>query len=93
MSSLRKLTGFLRPYWKIAILGPIFMFTEVVKDLTHLPKGYDTLLTERRSNLSLGQRQLFVIDDGRIIEKGSHNELLEQRGFYHNMYMSQFKRQ
>ena len=28
---------------------------------------------------------------GEIIERGTHQELLEQRGFYYNLYMSQFK--
>jgi ATP-binding cassette subfamily B protein len=28
--------------------------------------------------------------NGRIIEQGSHNELLEKKGFYHELYNSQF---
>ena len=35
--------------------------------------------------------QLLVINEGRIIERGTHAELLAQHGFYHNLYMSQFK--
>jgi len=118
-----------------------------------LPRGYQTELSERASNLSQGQRQLLaiarailadpgilildeatssvdtrtekniqeamlrlmegrtsfviahrlstireadkilVINDGEIIERGSHQELLDQRGFYHNLYVSQFKGQ
>jgi ABC-type multidrug transport system fused ATPase/permease subunit len=36
--------------------------------------------------------QVLVIDDGRLIERGTHDELLAQRGFYHDLYMSQFGR-
>jgi ATP-binding cassette subfamily B multidrug efflux pump len=35
--------------------------------------------------------KILVINGGRIIERGTHDELLAQRGFYHHLYMSQFK--
>lgn len=116
-----------------------------------LPDGYETVLSERGSNFSQGQRQLLaiaravladpgilildeatssvdtrtevhiqqallrlmegktsfviahrlstirnadnilVIDNGEIIETGTHEELIAQEGFYYNLYMSQFK--
>jgi len=119
--------------------------------IRRLPQGYQTVLSERGSNLSQGQRQLLaiarailadpgilildeatssvdtrtekhiqeamlrlmegrtsfviahrlstirdadqilVINGGRIIERGTHEELLAQQGFYHHLYMSQFK--
>jgi hypothetical protein len=31
-------------------------------------------------------------NDGAIIERGRHTELLEKKGFYYNLYMSQFRR-
>ncbi len=34
---------------------------------------------------------ILVVRDGEIIERGSHQELLDQAGFYHHLYMSQFK--
>jgi ATP-binding cassette, subfamily B, multidrug efflux pump len=34
-----------------------------------------------------------VIDQGEIIERGTHDYLLAQKTFYHHMYMSQFKGQ
>ncbi len=35
--------------------------------------------------------QLLVINNGEIVERGTHQKLLEQKGFYYNLYMSQFK--
>ena len=34
---------------------------------------------------------LLVIDDGRIVERGTHRQLLQQRGVYYQLYISQFK--
>ena len=119
--------------------------------IRRLPKGYETNLSERATNLSQGQKQLLsiaraivadpailildeatssvdtrteiqiqeallnlmkgrtsfviahrlstirnadtvlVINHGEIIERGTHTELLEKKGFYYNLYMSQFK--
>ena len=36
---------------------------------------------------------VLVIRKGEIIEQGSHQELIDQKGFYYNLYMSQFKGQ
>lgn len=121
--------------------------------IRHLPESYHTVLSERGSNLSQGQRQLLtiarailadpsilvldeatssvdtrteihiqeallrlmkgrtsfviahrlstirnadkllIINDGEIIERGTHDELLAKEGFYYNLYNSQFKGQ
>jgi ATP-binding cassette subfamily B multidrug efflux pump len=36
---------------------------------------------------------ILVLKDGEIIERGRHDELLAQKGFYFELYMSQFKKQ
>jgi len=121
--------------------------------IRHLPEGYQTILSERASNLSLGQRQMLaisrailanprilildeatssvdtrteariqsallrlmqgrtsfviahrlstireadsvlVINDGQIVEQGNHKELMDKKGFYQRLYISQFKGQ
>ena len=33
MSSLHQLAGFLRPYWRLVIIGPLLMFIEVAMDV------------------------------------------------------------
>ncbi len=36
---------------------------------------------------------ILVLKDGQIIERGKHDDLLAKRGFYYDLYMSQFKKQ
>ena len=36
--------------------------------------------------------KILVIDDGQIIEQGNHESLYAEKGFYYNLYTSQFKR-
>jgi len=36
--------------------------------------------------------QILVVGEGGIMERGTHDELLLQQGFYFNLYMSQFQR-
>ena len=36
--------------------------------------------------------RIVVLVDGRIIEQGTHDELLAQRGVYHTMFTQQFER-
>lgn len=38
-----------------------------------------------------GADRIMYVDDGKIIESGSHEELLKQKGLYYNLYMSQYQ--
>ena len=57
-------------------------------------------LMERRTAFVIAHRlstirsadQVLVIDGGRIIERGTHESLLKQKGFYYNLYMSQYQK-
>jgi ATP-binding cassette subfamily B protein len=62
--------------------------------------AFDQLLTGRTSfviahRLSTIRNadQILVLKDGQIIERGKHDELLNKKGFYYELYMSQFKKQ
>jgi ATP-binding cassette, subfamily B, multidrug efflux pump len=65
-----------------------------------IQKAFETLL-EGRTSFVIAHRlstirnanQVLVLDDGQIIESGTHNSLLEQKGAYYDLYMSQFRRE
>ncbi|GAE45045.1 lipid A export ATP-binding/permease protein MsbA [Mesobacillus boroniphilus JCM 21738] len=60
--------------------------------LQHLLKGRTSFIIAHRLNTIKSADQIIVIEDGEIIEKGSHDELLEQKGFYHSLYTSQLEK-
>ena len=36
--------------------------------------------------------KIIVVDNGKIVGQGKHEELLKKNGFYHNLYYSQFEK-
>ena len=48
------------------------------------------IIAHRLSTISHAD-QILVIDKGRIIEQGTHAELMGKKGFYYELYMSQFR--
>jgi ATP-binding cassette subfamily B protein len=65
-----------------------------------IQKAFDQLLMGRTSfviahRLSTIRNadQILVVKDGKIVERGRHDELLQKRGAYYDLYMSQFRKQ
>ncbi len=59
--------------------------------LLRLMEGRTSFVIAHRLSTIRGASELLVIRDGEIIERGSHPQLLAKGGFYHHLYMSQFK--
>ena len=65
---------------------------QIQQALLNLMKGRTSFVIAHRLSTIRNADQLLVIDDGRIIERGTHDSLLAAGGFYHRLYMSQFAR-
>ena len=65
----------------------------IQKALEKLLKGRTSFVVAHRLSTIRNADMILVISDGEIIERGKHNELLGKKGFYYNLYMSQFKKQ
>ncbi|MEW5872230.1 MAG: ABC transporter ATP-binding protein [Chloroflexota bacterium] len=65
----------------------------IQKALLRLMAGRTSFVIAHRLSTIRDADLVLVIKDGEIIERGNHTALLEQRGFYHHLYMSQFKGQ
>ncbi len=63
----------------------------IQKALLHLMKGRTSLVIAHRLSTIRDADQVIVIDKGKIVEQGTHRELLFNKGLYHRLYVSQFK--
>ena len=63
----------------------------VQQALENLMKDRTTFVIAHRLSTVLNAGRIVVIDDGRIIETGRHDELLAHRGIYKKLYEMQFK--
>jgi ATP-binding cassette subfamily B protein len=61
--------------------------------LLRLMEGRTSFVIAHRLSTIRDADQVLVINDGQIIERGRHESLLAKGGFYHHLYMSQFKGQ
>ncbi|MCF7926740.1 MAG: ABC transporter ATP-binding protein/permease [Candidatus Izimaplasma sp.] len=56
-----------------------------------LMKGRTSFVIAHRLQTIRDADKILVIHDGKLIEQGSHQELLKLEGFYHDLYTTQFK--
>ncbi|HVO71525.1 MAG TPA: hypothetical protein VMT24_15855, partial [Aggregatilineaceae bacterium] len=60
--------------------------------LDQLLKGRTSFVIAHRLSTIRNADQVYVILDGKVVERGTHAELLAAKGFYYDLYMSQFRR-
>ena len=59
--------------------------------MLRLMTGRTSFVIAHRLSTIRNADQILVVNHGEIIERGTHTELLAQRGFYHHLYTSQFR--
>ncbi|QBD84164.1 ABC transporter ATP-binding protein [Clostridium tetani] len=64
---------------------------QIQKGLKNLMKGRTSFVIAHRLKTIEEADKILVIKNGEIIERGSHETLMQDQGFYHNLYVSQFK--
>lgn len=64
---------------------------KLIQEATHqLMKGRTNFIIAHRISTIKESDLIIVMDEGRIMEKGTHEELLELKGMYFDLYRSQF---
>jgi ATP-binding cassette subfamily B protein len=59
--------------------------------LLRLMEGRTSFVIAHRLSTIRKADQILVIDDGQIVERGNHEELMQGKGFYYRMVQSQYK--
>lgn len=60
------------------------------KAMLNLMKGRTSFVIAHRLSTIRDADLILVINNGRIIEHGTHEQLMKAKGFYYNLYMHQF---
>ena len=62
----------------------------VQKAMISLMKGRTSFIIAHRLSTIRDADKILVINDGRIVESGNHEDLLKQKGAYYTLYKTQF---
>lgn len=65
----------------------------IQRALDELLKGRTSFVIAHRLSTIRNADQVIVLKEGRIVERGTHEDLLAAQGLYHELYHSQFRRQ
>jgi len=63
---------------------------QIQSAMLNLMKGRTSFVIAHRLSTIRNADMILVINNGEIVERGTHEELLKKKGFYYNLYMSQF---
>ena len=80
-------------YFVVAMVFLTYLRSKSQDALLRLMSGRTAFVIAHRLSTIREADQLLVINDGRVIERGNHESLISERGFYYNLYMSQFRHQ
>lgn len=61
----------------------------ILNNLTKVMENKTTIIVSHRVSVARNADKIIVLDEGKIIEQGSHNELLSQDGYYKELYEMQ----
>ncbi|MFA5619005.1 MAG: ABC transporter ATP-binding protein [Weeksellaceae bacterium] len=96
----RQLISFLRAYVynpQILVLDEATSSVDTESELLiqnateKLTKGRTSIVIAHRLSTIQQANQILVMENGKIVERGTHQELLELNGYYHKLYEVQFQ--
>ncbi|MDF2537634.1 MAG: transporter related [Herbinix sp.] len=64
--------------------------TQIQNELTSLSNRHTVFIIAHRISSIKDADQILVVDDGKILEAGNHEELLEKKGYYYTVFHHQY---
>lgn len=65
---------------------------EIYNQFDRLRKGKTTIFVSHRLSSAVGADRIIVLENGSVIEEGTHRQLMQQQGKYYQMFSTQAKR-
>ena len=62
---------------------------KILRSLKEIMKGKTSIIISHRISSIIATDHILVLDKGQIIEQGNHRELLDLKGYYHELYQKQ----
>ena len=66
--------------------------SKIQEALNILTKNKTTIVIAHRLSTILNSNNIYVIDNGKVIDSGSHKDLLEKSNLYKNFYEKQIQK-
>lgn len=62
---------------------------EILNNLEVVCKGKTTIIVSHRVSSAKNADKIIILEDGKIIQQGTHNQLVNQEGYYKELYLKQ----
>jgi ATP-binding cassette, subfamily B, multidrug efflux pump len=62
---------------------------QILNNLLQISKDKTTIIVSHRVSSAKNADKIIIIDEGQIIQEGSHNQLVNQEGYYAELYLKQ----
>ena len=62
---------------------------KILKNLNKITKGKTTIIVSHRVSSAKNANKIIVLEDGKIVQQGTHDTLIEIDGYYKHLYLKQ----
>lgn len=62
---------------------------QILNNLLEISKNKTTIIVSHRVSSAKNADKIIILDEGKIIQEGSHNQLINQEGYYAELYLKQ----